>query len=148
VALGAAIVVLVGHDGTPAWQLCRVGGIVAVTAVAVRGTRTTTGGQRAMIAYLVRLVGTAAGVGIGAGHLAGRSVDVVAVAGVLCLVCRLRAARGRCGEHGPGTGRRMACTCRRGNSSCGVSPRLPHLARVLRDERSSYCDRINNARDI
>ena len=83
--LGAAGAVLVGHDGSPGWQLLRVAAVVAVTAGTVWALARLEGRQRALVAYLAGLVGVAVGLGIGPAHLAKGGSVLLTVAGLLCL---------------------------------------------------------------
>lgn len=69
VVVGLGLVLAVGVDGSPAWQVVRVAVVVALTALAVRGERRGSTPGRGRIAAGVGVVAIAVGLGL-APHLA------------------------------------------------------------------------------
>ena len=85
VVAGAGAVYLVGHDGSPGWQVVRVLLVAAATALTVHLLRATTGARHAAVALAAGLVTVPVGIGIGAAHLAKDGPVGVTVAGMLVL---------------------------------------------------------------
>ena len=87
---GAGFAVLAGLDGSPAWQAGRVLTVVAVTALAVWFTRRAGRAGQGAAALLLGIAGTAAGLGVAAGHLTkagpGAAAVAAAIAGTASLV--------------------------------------------------------------
>lgn len=85
VAVGAALLVAVGHDGSPPWQTVRVVATIAATwAIYIalnRGHR----GWRGAIGFATGCVGVALGVGFGLSHLVKGGLGVLSLAGLLGL---------------------------------------------------------------
>ena len=88
-AAGAGGIYLVGHDGSPGWQVVRVLLVAAVTIVTVHLLRVTTGPRRAVVAFAAGLVTVPVGIGIGAAYLAKDGPLAVTVAGTVALVAGL-----------------------------------------------------------
>jgi uncharacterized protein len=81
---GAALVYIIGRDGSILWQLARVAGTIIVVCAAVLGLRR--GGMLgAGIAYLLGACGISVGLGIGVMHLVKSGDTAVTTAGLLCL---------------------------------------------------------------
>jgi len=89
VVAGAAGIYLVGHDGSPGWQMIRVLSVAAATALTVHLLRATTGVRRAVVAFAAGLVTVPVGIGVGAAHLAKDGPVGVTVAGTATLVAGL-----------------------------------------------------------
>lgn len=88
VAVGAAGIYLVGHDGSPGWRLARVlvVGLLAVVAYRLVGRG---GAVRATTAFVTGCLAVAVGVGIGVPYLDKAGAGPMAVAGLVCLVSGL-----------------------------------------------------------
>ena len=89
VTFGAALAILVGRDGSPAWQGARVAATVAVCAVAVVGMLRWSRWAAAATAFGLGLVGTAVGIGIGGPHVVKGAAVPPTLAGLTCLVSGL-----------------------------------------------------------
>src|SRR5215467_9996292 len=76
---GAGFAVLAGLDGSPAWQAARVLTVVAVTALAVWFTRRAGRAGQGATALLLGIAGSAAGLGVTAGHVTKAGLDTAAV---------------------------------------------------------------------
>ena len=85
ITLGAGLMVVLGRDGSPVWQLVRMTVVAAIILLAYRGALTGTRGRRAAIAFGVGLAGTAVGTGIGLPHLVKNGLHPLTVAGLLTL---------------------------------------------------------------
>ena len=85
VAVGAGLMIVVGLDGSPAWQLLRLVLVAAVTAATYNALRHGDARRRAGVAFSVGLVGTTVGAGIGLPHLAKAGVHLLTVAGLFSL---------------------------------------------------------------
>jgi hypothetical protein len=85
IAVGAGVTVIVGRDGSPAWQLLRLAVVAAVTAAAYSALERSDRGRRATIAFTVGLLAAAVGAGIALPHLAKIGLHVLTVAGLLSL---------------------------------------------------------------
>ena len=85
ITLGAGLMVVLGRDGSPVWQLVRMTVVAAIILLAYRGALTGTRGRRAAIAFGVGLAGTAVGTGIGLPHLVKNALHPLTVAGLLTL---------------------------------------------------------------
>ena len=85
VAVGAGLMIVVGLDGSPAWQLLRLAVVAALTAATYSALQHGDLRRRAGVAFTVGLVGTAVGAGIGLPHLAKSGVHLLTVAGLLSL---------------------------------------------------------------
>jgi pimeloyl-ACP methyl ester carboxylesterase len=88
-AAGAAGMYLVGHDGSPGWQVVRVLLVAAVTVLTLHLLRVTAGPRRAAVALAAGLVTVPVGIGVGAAHLAKDGPLAVTVAGTVALVAGL-----------------------------------------------------------
>ena len=86
---GAATVYIVGRDGSLAWQVVRVAGVVLLTWAGYRALAHSTPARRAAVAFAAGCVSVAVGVGIGLPHLAKAGLHPLTVAGLLCLVSGL-----------------------------------------------------------
>ena len=84
-AEGAAGAVLVGRDGTPAWQVLRVLVVCLLTLGVIRVLRRPSA-RAASAAFAAGLLGVSVGVGVGAMHVVKDGEPEVAVAGSICLV--------------------------------------------------------------
>jgi dienelactone hydrolase len=84
-AVGAGMMVVVGRDGSPVWQLVRLAVVAALLAAAYRALEHGTRRRRAGVAFAVGLVGAAVGTGIGVPHLAKPGAHLLTVAGLLSL---------------------------------------------------------------
>lgn len=91
---GSAAAALVGRDGSLDWQVVRVLVVVTVTAAAVVGLSRTAGAGRAGIAYLVGVVATSAGLGIGGGHVTKGDPGLEMVGGLVLYAAGLALAVG------------------------------------------------------
>ena len=85
VAVGTGLMIVVGLDGSPAWQLLRLVLVAAVTAATYNALRHGDARRRAGVAFSVGLVGTTVGAGIGLPHLAKAGVHLLTVAGLFSL---------------------------------------------------------------
>jgi len=85
-AEGVAFAMLLGLDGSPAWRVARVPGVIAVTVLAVWFTRRAGRTGRGAAALLFGIAGTAAGAGVASGHLAKAGLDAAAMAAAVVLV--------------------------------------------------------------
>ena len=85
IAVGAGVIVIVGRDGSPAWQVVRVAVVAALTAGLYITLREGIRGWRAGSVFAVGVFATAVGTGIGLPHLAKNGWHVVTIAGLLCL---------------------------------------------------------------
>ncbi len=83
--VAAGVAVVVGRDGTPAWQVARTAVVALLAAATWRWIRRATGASRAGIELAAGLVGTAVGVGIGLPHLAKAGLHPLTVAGLVSL---------------------------------------------------------------
>ena len=95
-AAAAAVVVaggggmyLVGHDGSPGWQVARVLLVAAATALTVHLLHVTTRARHAAVALVAGLVTVPVGIGVGAAHLAKGGPVGVTVTGLLVLAAGL-----------------------------------------------------------
>ena len=88
-AEGAALAVLAGLDGSPAWQAARVLVILAVTALAVWFTGRAGRAGQGTTALLLGIAGTVTGAGVGSAHLAKAGLDVAAMLAAIVLVTGL-----------------------------------------------------------
>ena len=86
---GLALAVIVGLNGSPPWQVARVLVVGALTALALWVLGSARRGIRAVAALSAGLIGTVVGIGIGVMHVTHDTVDVTAVAGVVCLASGL-----------------------------------------------------------
>ena len=85
VAVGTGLMIVVGLDGSPAWQLLRLVLVAAVTAATYNALRHGDARRRAGVAFSVGLVGTTVGAGIGLPHLAKAGAHLLTVAGLFSL---------------------------------------------------------------
>ncbi len=85
VAVGAGLMIAVGRDGSPGWQIVRLAVVAAVMAAAYRGLGHGNRRRRAGIAFALGLVAVAVGTGIGVPHLAKSGLHLLTVAGLLSL---------------------------------------------------------------
>ena len=85
VAVGAGLMIVVGRDGSPAWQLLRLVVVAALAAATYGALRHGDGRRRAAIAFTIGLVGVAVGAGIGLPHLAKNGLHLLTVAGLFSL---------------------------------------------------------------
>jgi uncharacterized protein len=86
VAVGAGLMIVVGLDGSPVWQLLRLAVVAALTAATCSALQHGDPRRRpAGIALTVGLVGAAVGTGIAFPHLTKSGVHPLTVAGVLSL---------------------------------------------------------------
>jgi uncharacterized protein len=83
---GAGAAFLVGHGGSPAWQVLRVAAVAALTWLVVLVIRRATPLQRSGMLFTIGCVGVAVGVGIGLPHLAKTGVHPTTVAGLCVLL--------------------------------------------------------------
>jgi uncharacterized protein len=82
---GAGAAFLVGHDGSPAWQLVRVAAVAGLTCVVYLTIRHGSRLQRAGAAFTAGCLSVAVGVGVGLPHLAKAGIGPTTVAGLLVL---------------------------------------------------------------
>ena len=86
VTVGAASAFIVGHDGSPLWQLARVIAVAGVTWITCivfeRGTQLL----RAVLAIAVGSIAVPVGVGVGIPHLAKVGIQPLTIAGLVSLV--------------------------------------------------------------
>ncbi len=85
VLMGLAVALVVGIDGSPAWQAVRVGVVVVLTALAVGAERRVRARARGRIAAAMGVLATSVGLGL-APHLAKDGPLPVRVASTLLLV--------------------------------------------------------------
>jgi fermentation-respiration switch protein FrsA (DUF1100 family) len=83
--LAVGLMIVVGRDGSPIWQIVRIAVVAALTLFASRVLRSGIGGWRAGIAFSVGLTGTAVGTGIGIPHLVKNGLHPLTVAGLVTL---------------------------------------------------------------
>jgi pimeloyl-ACP methyl ester carboxylesterase len=84
-AVGAGVMIVVGHDGSPAWQLLRVVVVAALAVAAFGALRRGDRSRRPGTVFTIGVVGVAVGVGIGLPHLAKNGLHLLTVAGLLSL---------------------------------------------------------------
>jgi dienelactone hydrolase len=82
---GTALALIVGLSGSLSWQVARVLLVAALTGLAVWGLGATRRAVRGIVALLAGITGTVVGIGIGVMHVSHDTVDVTAVAGLVCL---------------------------------------------------------------
>jgi pimeloyl-ACP methyl ester carboxylesterase len=85
VAVGTSIAFIVARDGSPGWQIARLGATAAVTGIVYlllgRGTR----GLRSGIAFATGCVAASVGVGVALPHLAKTGTQPIGLAGLVTL---------------------------------------------------------------
>jgi uncharacterized protein len=86
---GLALATIVGLTGSLAWQAVRVLLVAGLTALAVWGLGAQQRAVRGAVALLLGLTGTVVGIGIGVMHVTHDTLDVTAVAGLVCLAIGL-----------------------------------------------------------
>jgi uncharacterized protein len=86
---GLALATIVGLTGSLAWQAVRVVLIAGLTALAVWGLGAQQRAVRGAVALLLGLTGTVVGIGIGVMHVTHDTLDLTAVAGLVCLAIGL-----------------------------------------------------------
>src|SRR5687768_9566677 len=87
-AEGAAGAVLVGSDGTPAWQVLRVLVVCLLTLGTVHALGRPSW-RAASVAFVAGLLGVSVGIGVGAMQVVKDGEPEAAVAGSICLVAGL-----------------------------------------------------------
>ena len=92
-AEGAAGAVLVGRDGTPAWQVLRVLVVCLLTLGTMHALRRPSW-RAASVAFAAGLLGVSVGIGVGAMQVVKDGEPEVAVAGSICLVAGVTLAAG------------------------------------------------------
>jgi uncharacterized protein len=86
---GLALATIVGLTGSLPWQAARVLLVFTLTALALWGLGAPQRAVRGAVALLPGLVGTIVGIGIGAMRVTRDTVDLTAVAGLVCLAVGL-----------------------------------------------------------
>jgi dienelactone hydrolase len=86
---GLALATIVGLTGSLAWQAVRVLLVAGLTALAVWGLGAQRRAVRGAVALLLGLTGTVVGIGIGVMHVTHDTLDLTAVAGLVCLAIGL-----------------------------------------------------------
>ena len=86
---GLALATIVGLAGSLAWQAVRVLLVAGLTALAVWGLGAQQRAVRGAVALLLGLTGTVVGIGIGVMHVTHDTLDLTAVAGLVCLAIGL-----------------------------------------------------------
>ncbi len=82
---GLALALIVGLTGSLPWQAARMLLVFGLTALALWGIGTQQRAVRGAVALLLGLTGTVVGVGVGVMRLTHDTVDLTAVAGLVCL---------------------------------------------------------------
>ncbi|HET9564835.1 MAG TPA: alpha/beta fold hydrolase [Mycobacterium sp.] len=86
---GLALATIVGLAGSLTWQAVRVVLVAGLTALAVWGLGAQQRAVRGAVALLLGLTGTVVGIGIGVIHVTHDTLDLTAVAGLVCLAIGL-----------------------------------------------------------
>ncbi len=86
VAVGAGLAFIVGHDGSPLWQVVRVLAVLLTTMAVLTASATVHGRLRGSVTFGIGLLATSIGVGIGVPHVAKSGPHGLTVAGMLTLV--------------------------------------------------------------
>ena len=84
-----ALATIVGLAGSLTWQAVRVLLVAGLTALAVWGLGAQQRAVRGAVALLLGLTGTVVGIGIGVMHVTHDTLDLTAVAGLVCLAIGL-----------------------------------------------------------
>jgi uncharacterized protein len=86
---GLALATIVGLTGSLTWQAVRVLLVAGLTALSVWGLGAQQRAVRGAVALLLGLTGTVVGIGIGVMHVTHDTLDLTAVAGLVCLAIGL-----------------------------------------------------------
>jgi uncharacterized protein len=86
---GLALATIVGPTGSLTWQAVRVLLVAGLTALSVWGLGAQQRAVRGAVALLLGLTGTVVGIGIGVMHVTHDTLDLTAVAGLVCLAIGL-----------------------------------------------------------
>jgi uncharacterized protein len=86
---GLALALIVGSAGSLFWQFGRVLLVVALTVLALWGVSTQQRAVRGAVTLLLGLTGTVVGIGVGVMRVTHDTVDLTAVAGLVCLAVGL-----------------------------------------------------------